>query len=218
MKELANIKHLPIDLNKFGFVEREKDSAGNTVKNRCGRDFLYYTLNYFYPTEFSPTNLCPVEIEKKKIFGIPMPAFLVWTNLSFIKVPKLFRDKNLGLEINGLQIKTFFDFAHAMLFAGHDSFDKSIERIKSEIGAGNVVGIDIAVKLNGLADHVMFVYGYDDSNLYVIDTHKASEIDYEKITPSDDNRHIMKLPLAEIRKKWLMIWNRVWIIKPLPKV
>ncbi len=209
--------HLPIDLNKFGFVEREKDSAGNTVKNRCGRDFLYYTLNFLYPSEFSPTNLCPVEIEKKKVFGISMPASFVWTNLSFIKVPKLMRDRGFDFEINNIKINSFFSFIYAMIFSKHDSFEKSIEKIKSEINVGNVVGIDIAIKLNGLADHVMFVYGYDDSNLYVFDTHKAHNINYEKITPQSDNRFIMKLPFRTIEEKWKMRWNRVWIIKPLPK-
>ncbi len=213
MDELLNIKHLPIDLDRFGFVEREKDIAGNTVKNRCGRDFLYYALNYFYPESFSPSTLNPAKIEKGKILGIPMPAIFVWTNLSFIKVPKLFRDKNLSLEINNIQINSFLNFVHAMVFTKHDSFEKSLEKIKSEINAGNVVGVDIAIKLKGLADHVMFVYGYDDNNLYVFDTHQAHEINYEKITSQSDNRFIMRLPFKTIEEKWKMRWNRVWTIK-----
>jgi len=39
---------LPTNLDKFGFVEREKKN-GKLVKNRCGRDFLYYTLHYYFP-------------------------------------------------------------------------------------------------------------------------------------------------------------------------
>ncbi len=58
----------------------------------------------------------------------------------------------------------------------------------------------------------MFLYGYDEKNLYVFDTHQANKIRCEKITSEPDNRFIMRLPIEEIGKG-LTKFNRVWIIK-----
>src|SRR3989344_7020591 len=84
--------HLPINLETFGFVEREKDSVGRTVKNRCGRDFFYYALHYYDPTAFSPSTLCHTEIERRGIFGIPMTAALGLAGLLFRHISRLFKE------------------------------------------------------------------------------------------------------------------------------
>jgi hypothetical protein len=56
------MKTLHIDIDQFGFVEREK-SDSKSITNRCGRDFVYYGLHYYFPTKFNPQNLNPVAIE-----------------------------------------------------------------------------------------------------------------------------------------------------------
>src|SRR3989338_1796479 len=203
--------HLPINLETFGFVEREKDSVGRTVKNRCGRDFFYYALHYYDPTAFSPSTLCPTKIERRGIFGIPMPAALVWTGLSFRHIPRLFKERGLTLRINSLAIFSYWNFMRGMLFKKPAPFEQEIAEIQKAIDNGNVVGIDVAIKFGGLIDHVMFVYGYDNENLYVLDTRKVPWLSYEKITPDRDKRFIMKLPFSTIKKNWTR-WNRAWII------
>ena len=212
---LPNIPHhLPIDLDSFGFVLREKDINGNTVKNRCGRDFLYYSLNFLFPQEFSPVAQYPKLIEEKNIFGYRLPSYLIWTGLSFKKVPRLLSNHNLEIRINSVLINSYFDFAYSLFSSKKYSFADAITTIKSRVDAGKIVGIDMAVNLSGLADHVMFVYGYDDENLYVFDTHQAHGITYSKVTAPNDQRFIMKLPFSIIEEKWKMYWNRIWEINP----
>ena len=204
-----NITSLPINLDSFGFVTRELNN-GKTIRNRCGRDFMYYVLHYYYPNIYNPNNLNPLSIEKSGIFGIQLPSWLIWTGLSFYKIPKLFSSLNLELEINSKRIKSFFDFNQALLFIKPKPIQESLEMIRNAIDDGNACGIDIGVSLGGLVDHVMFVYGYDDNNLYVFDTNKVEQIDYEKIT--DDNRYIMRLSFKEIEKRWTR-FNRVWVVR-----
>lgn len=208
--DISKIKSLPIDLQSFGFVTRETTN-GQVLKNRCGRDFFYYVLNYYYPQKYNPKNLNPAEIERTATFGIKLPAWLIWTGLSFYKIPKLFQTLDLTLEINNKKVETFFDFIQALLLIKPKPFDQSLAFIKNYVNEQKVCGIDISVSLGGLVDHVMFVYGYDDNNLYVFDTHQVNKIRYEKITAVSDDRFIMKLPFDEIRKRWSR-FNRVWII------
>lgn len=208
--DISRIRSLPINLQSFGFVTREW-SGEKVLKNRCGRDFFYYALNYYYPQKYNPKNLNPVEIEKNGVFGFKLPAWLIWTGLSFYKIPKLFQTLDLILEINNKKVETFFDFLKALLFIKPRPFDQSLIMIKNTVDEQKVCGIDISVSLGGLVDHVMFVYGYDENNLYVFDTHQATKIKYEKMTEASDTRFIMKLPFDEIEKRWSR-FNRVWII------
>ena len=75
--------YLLININTFGFVHREK-CKGVSVKYKCGRDFLYYALNYYVPSEFNQHINNPEQIEKKRLFGFSVPATLAWTMLPFI--------------------------------------------------------------------------------------------------------------------------------------
>lgn len=157
---------LPLNLPIFGFVEREK--AGNkTVGNRCGRDFLYYALNYYRPDVHNPTNGNPRDIERKSLFGLRVPGWLVWTFISFLKVPKYFSSLGLEIEINGKIVKSFPQFVHAAL-SRPPSIEVAMRMIEKSVDDGIVSGVDISVALGGLVDHVMFVYGYDEDNLYIL--------------------------------------------------
>ena len=77
------MRHLPINSTNFGFVDREK-IKGKRVTNRCGRDFLYYVLHYFYPEQFNALYNNPLEIEQKKIFGFPVPSGLSFLQIQFL--------------------------------------------------------------------------------------------------------------------------------------
>ena len=211
MNEFHIPHHLPIDLTAIGFVEREHDRNGNVVKNRCGRDFLYYALNYLQPEVYSPSLLNPVRIEQQGIFGVSLPAHLVWTGLTFKHVPSLLKKKGLHLSINSRPIRTYVDFMCALIFSRPQSLEDALETIQKNIDAGNIIGIDIAVRLGGLVDHVMFVYGYDAENLYVCDTRQTPHVPFIKITPPDDRRYLMKLPYREIAPRWNRL-SRIWKI------
>ncbi len=211
MEKIEISNHVKLDLNKFGFVNREKDSKNRIVKNRCGRDFLYYSLNFIEPEKFNPENLNPLTIENRNIFGLKLPSSFIWTGLTFKNIPKLLSDKGYFLTINSIKIKSYFDIIYSLFFRAPEDFFESMKVLKDCIDNGKIVGIDISISLGGLVDHVMFVYGYDKDNLYVFDTHKAYSINYTKITPENDNRFIMKLPFSTIEKSWTR-FSRIWII------
>lgn len=209
---MNNIAHLPIDLAAFGFVTRETVN-GKKVPNRCGRDFLYYALAYYRPDLYSPNNLNHVEIERLGLFGIRMPSWLIWTGLTFLRIPKLLASAGLMLSVNGQAVLSYASLIKGML-APSKSFDESMREIHSSVDQGVVSGVDVSISLYGVIDHVMFVYGYDADNLYVFDTHISTQMPYEKITPPDDMRHIMRLPKSAVRDSW-KIWSRVWIVSKL---
>lgn len=201
---------LPINIENIGFVQREKVN-GVSVKNKCGRDFLYYSLNYYLPNIFNPIKCSIVEIEKLKLFGLSLPAFLAWTQLQFYKLPRFLKTNNLTLKINNRTINNFFDFVSSILFS-RISYSTAIARIEDNIKNGRVSGVDVSLGFLGLLDHVMFVYGYDEESLYVFDTHKVSHLNYEKIT--NDNRYFMKLSKREVVERW-SIFSRVWEVDRL---
>lgn len=153
-------------------------------------------------------------IDKNKIFGFPVKAMFAWTLLQFFKIPKLFKKLGLSLSIGGREIKTFRNFIMAIINPKKKLAQEAIEEIEKTINAGCLAGIDISINFwdLGLFDHVMFVYGYDEDNLYVFDTHQVLGLEYKKIT--EDNRFIMKISKNEIKKRWTC-FGRVWIINKI---
>lgn len=206
------MKTLPINLNTFGFVEREKNNSDEYVLNRCGRDFLYYSLHYFYPDKYNPSSKNPQFIQKNNIFGLSVHPWLAFTLLQFIYVPKLLNKKNLKLSINDRLINSAIDFYKVLPRPLKTDVEKRIKEVESAIDKGFVVGIDISLYFFGMIDHVMFVYGYDEDNFFIFDTRKIKMLEYEKIT--EDDRYIMKLPKWVIRKRWSR-FGRVWIINKI---
>lgn len=87
---------LSINLDRFGFVNREK-SGGKILKNRCGRDFLYYALHYLFPETYNPNALNPEEIERRRLFGARVPSWLAWLQAQFIKLPSFLT--GIGAEL-----------------------------------------------------------------------------------------------------------------------
>lgn len=199
---------LPIDLQTFGFVTRESEK-GIPVPNRCGRDFLYYCLHYYLRETYSPTTLDPKRIEEERVFGWCIPSWLIWTGLSFVKVPALLKKHGLELRINRVAITSWFGFLLATIGRHRLSFEEAVTEVKLAIDQQRVSGIDISIRMKGLIDHVMFVYAYDEDGLCVFDTHFVREAGYQKLTR--DNRCIMFLPYREISKRWTGL-GRVWTI------
>jgi len=203
--------HLPIDIKRFGFVEREKVN-GTFLKNRCGRDFLYYALHYYYPEVFNPSCNNPEEIEEKRLFGKSVPAVFAWSQLQFISLPKFLRSKSLSLKISNRQINSFKDFFNAILFS-RITYEKAVSKIEVGVREGRVIGIDIAMAFNGLLDHMLFVYGYDDEFYYVCDTRKVPMIQYKKVDKNSDV-YYMKISKEEMRKRWKK-FSRIWEIEKI---
>mgnify|MGYP001563593309 CR=1 FL=1 len=203
------MKTLPINLNTFDFFEREYIN-GKKVLNKCGRDFLYYSLHYYFPDKFNKNINNPLLIDKNKIFGFPVKAGFAWLMIQFFKVPALFKELGLSLSINGKQVKTFGNFVTSIISPNKKSAEEAMREVEKVIDIGSVAGIDISVSLWGLIDHVIFVYGYDENNLYVFDTHKVSGLEYEKVT--EDNKYIMKISKDIIKKRWTR-FGRIWVVK-----
>jgi|TARA_Y100000310_G_scaffold162451_1_gene162429 ABC-type glycerol-3-phosphate transport system substrate-binding protein len=206
---MSKITSLPGDLESFGFVTREKVN-GRTIINKCGRDFLYYALNYYKPDIFNPSKYNPIQIDKEHLFGIPMPAMFAWTQLQFIYIPQLLRKYNLELSINGKKITNFLEFLLAIMIPSFQSIDKVLQKVIDNVDGKIVTGIDISIGIGGLLDHVLFVYGYDDGYLYVIDTHQLEKLEYKKI--GSGNNYLMKLSKDIVRKRWGP-FGRVWSIQ-----
>ncbi len=197
---------IPLNLPNFGFVEREK-VHGAYVKNRCGRDFLYYALHYYYPQEFNPEHNNPQIIESTGLFGISVPASLAWMQIQFMRLPKLLQSKGLSLTINDRHINSFTTFVRAML-CSRMTYSEATQRVEEGVQNGHAVGLDIAMAFGGLLDHVLFVYGFDDEFYYVFDTRKVPLISYEKVDETRDE-YFMKISKTEVQKRWKR-WSRVW--------
>lgn len=199
------MKNLPIKLDTFGFVKRETCN-GITVKYKCGRDFLYYVLTYYFPSKFNKNFNNPEQIDKSGFFGLHISVSFAWTMLQFIRMPKFLMKNGLALNINKRKVTSYFNFIKAMIFS-RISYDKAVELIEKNVNNGNAVGLDLALRFQGLEDHIMFVYGYDENNFYVFDTNKIPKLQYEKIT--DDERFIMRVSKGTVRKRW-KLFSRVW--------
>ncbi|MEX2052155.1 MAG: hypothetical protein WD991_00465 [Candidatus Paceibacterota bacterium] len=203
------MKNLSINLNTFNFIERESVN-GKKMKNKCGRDFLYYAFTYYLPKKFNSQINNPVLIDKNHLFGYPIHPDFSWTMIQFYKIPSLLKNLGLSLVINDRKIRNFLNFLILIIIPKKKTVGEAIDEIEKVIDEGNVVGIDIPVGFFGLYNHIMFVYGYDEENLYIFDTQKIPILEYEKIT--EDYKYIMRLPKSIIKEKWGR-FGRVWIVK-----
>lgn len=192
------------DIKTFSFYEREK-VGGMYVRNKCGRDFLYYALHYYFPQKFNSEHGNPVEIDKKRLFGISVPSWLAWTQIQFVYVARFFRVKKLVLQINERVITSFFGFVSAILFS-RISYERAVNVVEESVRADKVCAIDVSLGWWGLLDHVLFVYGFDEDYLYVVDTHCVANLPYEKMEYGD---YYFRLPKQVIRDRWTH-FGRVW--------
>ncbi len=195
----------------FGFVEREKFD-GKSLPNQCGRDFLYYCLTYYRPDLHNASVGNPEQIREKRIFGYKLHPSITAGMYGFVHAVSYFKSLKLTIEVNSKTLYSFFDFILSMLFFKPMKFKDAMSQIESCIDSGVACGIDLSAGFGGMLSHVMFVYGYDDSFIYVFDTHKIHQLGYEKITPETDRRFIMKISRNETRQRWTR-FNHVWIVR-----
>jgi hypothetical protein len=200
---------LKVPLTSVGFVEREKEN-GNTLSNKCGRDFLYYCLNFYFPETFNASKNNPREIDRERLFGIPVPAWLAWTQVQFSTLPRFLKTQGLELSINHKKITSYVSFIYATLFS-RVSYEDALQTVERAVSENVACAIDIPIGTGGLMllDHVMFVYGYDEENLYVFDTLQVARLEYERM---DETVHYYKLPKKVIKKRWSR-FGRVWEVK-----
>lgn len=203
------VKTLRREVSNFSFVSRET-REGRIVGNKCGRDFLYFALNFYFPDKFNAVKINPVIIDRQQLFGIPVLDWLAWTQIQFVKVGSYLKRHELALRINDRNVNGYFSFVAAILFS-RKSFTAAITKTKDLIDANQVVGIDISLGFGGLLDHVLFVYGYDEQNIYVFDTHTVKSLEYEAY----NHKHVFKLPISVIERRWTK-FGRVWEVSKIP--
>lgn len=191
-------------ISSVSFVERE-NVDGAYLRNKCERDFLYYALNYYFPDVFNADTQNPVEIERRRLFGFPVPAWLAWTQIQYYKVPALLKERGFTLYINDERIHSLFSLMWALLFS-RKSYGDATRQIQTCVDRDEVCAVDVALKWEGLLDHVLFVHGYDSENLYVIDTHKVPYLEYERI---GEVGWYFRLPKSIVQKRW-RTFSRVW--------
>lgn len=189
-----------------GFIEREKDSEGEYIPNKCGRDFLYFALNHYFPTSFNPQALSPEKIDDKKLFGTPVPPSLAWTQIQFSNAPKYLKEQGLQLQINDQKIDGYSDFVRAILFS-RKQLDEALQDVTRAVDANIACGIDVSLGMQGLLDHVIFVHGYDEDYLYVVDTHNVPQLGYEQVDPRYP--FLFKLSKQVVAERWTA-FGRVW--------
>lgn len=187
-----------INLQNFGFVQREKKN-NRIVKNRCLRDFLYYVLHYYFPEVFNPDFITPQVIEDIRLFGFKIPEYLPAGGAQYSGIAKLLRAYKLKLELNGKKIQNKKDFLKYFIFKRGISYDNLIKLIKEYLKNNIACGIDVPIKL--LYDHIIFVYKIDKANIYLIDTHKSSYVNYKKIS-KNKNKFLMAYKLEDLKKDW----------------
>jgi len=200
------MKTLKKSISEIGWVGREQNN-GKTVANKCGRDFLYLALNYLHPEKYNASRNNPTGIDAKRLFGFTVPPYLAWTQIQFFNIATLLKRESTELKINNEPIESYFSFAWGNLFS-RISYEDGLKRIEACVDLDTPCAIDISVGsgLLVLLDHVMFVYGYDEENLYVVDTLTVPIVGYELI---DEKAHLYKLPKSIIRSRWSK-FGRVW--------
>lgn len=205
------MKTLSRNVSEIGFFERKKVN-GKYVINKCGRDFLYYALNFYRPNLFNSTTNNPNEVDKKKLFGTPLPTWLAWTMIPLARAPKFFKSQGLQVVINEKKVSSFIGLLDAILFS-RKSYVDAIQNIEQCVDGNIACGIDLSIGLGGLWDHIVFVYGYDEESLYICDTHTAlvEKLHYEKMP---EGVFLFKLSKSEIKKRWTR-FGRVWKVQKL---
>ena len=195
---------LPIDINKFSFYEREKDSSGKYIKNKCWRDYFYYALHYLKPGEFNINHCPPIELEGK--LGFRFSPVLAWTTLQFVRHQKFLKENNLALSVNGYRVNSwlnFFWYVISNLYVSKSKREKLLQYAIESVGSNEAVGLDIGMNYLNTLDHVMFVQGFDDNFFYIFDTRTIPGIKYERI---HDTYPIYKIAINEVRKRILRVW------------
>ncbi len=210
----ADDPHPRINLDTFPFFTREIGPNGKTIANKCGRDFLAHACAHLRPQEFVALGLKQFE----RAIGWPTPPSLVWTGLPFIGLIDFLNRNNLELSINDALCRSRIDLWKALWWPKKISHLKALSIAHAALSKKCAVGIDISMGLNGLANHVMYVWAIRDNDMIVFDTHKVRGLEYEHLLVDADGlplypeKFVMRLPLSVIENRWKR-WNRVWVMR-----
>jgi hypothetical protein len=216
----ASDPHARTNLNIFPFSTREIGPNGKSVPNKCGRDFLMYACAHLRPEETASLGLKRFE----RSIGIPMPPSFVWTGLPFLELVHFLRTMNLELSINGVTCRSRSQLWKALWWPAKISHTKALSIASNALSRDRAVGIDVSMRFNGIANHVMYVWAIRSDDMIVFDTHKVPGLEYEHLFhdadgyPTDPDQFIMRLPHTVIENRWRR-WSRVWVIqeKSIPK-
>jgi hypothetical protein len=206
--------HLHIDLDRFPFFARERDAKGHVVTNRCGRDFLAFSMAHLRPGVYARYTGLPAF---SKEIGWPVHSSLVWTGLPFWKLPRYLATHNLELRINGARCNTTENLLRCLWFPPKLPYGKAMQMAHQGLRMNRVVGIDVSLGWAGLFNHVMFVWAMDNEEFAVFDTHVTPGLEYahfdvdQQDGPTREDRFIMRLPFDIVEKRWKR-WSRVWEI------
>jgi hypothetical protein len=195
---------LPINTETFNFYEREKNSHGTYITNKCWRDYFYYALHYLYPEKFNNKICPPIELETK--LGFRFSPVLAWTMLQFVRHQNFLKDNNVILSVSGKKLNSWVGFLWNVISTLYISSSRKNELIKYamlSVVENKAVGLDIGMNYFNTLDHVMFVQGFDNEYFYVFDTRTIPGIKYEKI---DNNKPIYRIDIKEVEKKILRVW------------
>ncbi len=204
-----SITTLSRPIKSFGFVERERRN-GKQLHFKCERDFLYFCLNFYFPEKFNAVACNPEEIDRKRLFGTPVPKYLAWTQIQYFDMPGFLKKQGLTLYINNQRISSYFSLMWAILFS-RLPLTEAMASLEANVRNNVACAIDIPIEKKKfiLLDHVMFVYGYDSENVYVFDTLTVPGLAYERVR---DDVHYFKLPRTVIEKNWCL-FGRVWRVE-----
>lgn len=196
-------------LESFGFVERERRN-GKQLHFKCERDFLYFALNFYSPETFNATACNPEAIDRERLFGTPVPKYLAWTQIQYFDMPAFLRRQGLVLYINNWRIDSYFDLMSALVFS-RLPLSEAMHALEESIKNNVACAIDIPIdrKKFVLLDHVMFVYGYDEQYVYVLDTLTVPGLAYERVR---NDLHYFRLPRTVIETNWCL-FGRVWRVE-----
>jgi hypothetical protein len=195
---------LPIDIEKFDFYEREKNSDGSFVKNKCWRDYFYYALTYLEPEKFN-TQVCPPTV-LEGMLGFRFSPVLAWTMLQFVRHQEFLKQHDITLSVNYKKVNSWFNFFWYVitnLYVSNPQKVRLVEYAKQQVRVNNAVGLDIGMNYLNTLDHVMFVQGFDDEFFYIFDTRTIPGINYEKIY---SQYPIYKIAIKEVKRKILRVW------------
>lgn len=190
-------------INDFNFVEREKVN-GKYISNKCGRDFLYFTLDFYNPKKYKYL------LDLDKELGYKIPPIFAWSLMQFVNIGSFLNKNKLKLFINNKIIYGFKEFFDAITFS-KISYKEAIKQIEDSIDSNIVSGVDVSIGFGGLLDHVIFVYGYDADNLYVLDTHIVKNLEYQKL---HEKYFFMRLPKQVIKDRWTR-FSRIWRVETI---
>ena len=204
---------LVINPDTFTLVDREESTDGYIVPNKCGRDFLFYALQFFRPKEFGCSCMYEHPYDLEPRLGMMVSSRFAWTCLQFYSTPKFLKQRNLYWYINKKPIESCIDVLRMSILGICTNplftFDSEI---KTSLNNNEVVGIHFCYEYLRRS-HVMFVAGIDDDYLYVCDTHAVVNLPFSiQQIPTTKNKGVLaRIAIDDLITHWTPR-TQIWCI------